>query len=346
MPSDGPTINDVAQRAGVSRSSVSRFLNGRPVRRSEQISSAIEELGFEPNPIARSLRAGRTSSVGVIVADVSNPFFAAAFRGIEAEARRHRAPEHLPIQLLLCNTDERVDRLLELLEGLSGRVDGLIIAPPVETEPPDAILRVRDTIVLLDRVFRGPPIADCVLVDNVGGVVEAIEHLTALGHRRIGLISGPENTTPGRQRLEGYLTGLRDAGLPTHDELITFGDFRESGGARAAAQLLSLSTPPTAIISANNLMSLGALAELARLEIRIPTDIAFVAFDDLATAELLRPSITTVSRPMRAQGVHAMELLEQRLRGVRRPPVQLVLPTHLRPRGSSGPPGAGRDTPA
>lgn len=344
MPADGPNINDVARRAGVSRSSVSRYLNGRPVRRSEQIITAIEELGFEPSPIARSLRAGRTSSVGVIVADVSNPFFAAAFRGIESVARRQVAPERLPIQLLLCNTDERVDRLLELLDGLSGRVDGLIIAPPVETEPPDAILRLKDTIVLLDRVFSGPPIADAVLVDNVGGVIEAVGHLTALGHQRIGFISGPEDTTPGRQRLEGYLAGLRAAGLQTQDDLVTFGDFRESGGARAAAQLLDLSSPPTAIICANNLMSLGALAQLARNDILIPTDIAFVAFDDLATAELLRPSITTVSRPMRAQGAQAMELLEQRLRGARHPPVQVVLPARLRPRGSSGPPGTGRKT--
>lgn len=333
-----PTINDVARHAAVSRTTVSRFLNGSTVRRADDIAAAIAALNFEPNPIARSLREGRTSSVGVIVADVANPFFAAAFKGIEDEARRHNATDRLPVQLFLCNTEEREDRLLELIDGLNGRVDGLIIAPPVETTPPDELRREREPVVLLDRVFSGEPFADSVLVDNHGGMRTAVEYLVGLGHRRIGLISGPENTTPGRQRLEGFVDGIRASGLPWDDDLIAFGDFREPGGALAATRLLQLPRPPTAIISANNLMSLGALAQLARTGIQLPDELSFVGFDDLAPAALLRPSVTTISRPTRDQGAQAMRMLTQRLRGDRRPPVELVLPVELHPRGSTAPP--------
>ena len=342
MNRSGITIQDVASRAGVSRSSVSRYLNGATVREAKAIADAVADLSYEPSPIARSLRSGRTQSVGVVVADVANPFFAAVFKGIEAVTRAYRDHHHDSVQLFLCNTEENPERLLELLDGLSGRVDGLIIAPPIETAPPEELLRQRVPVVLLDREFSGEPFADTVLIDNEGGMAAAVRHLASLGHRRIGLISGPLDTTPGRRRHEGYLQGLREAGLETPDELVAIGDFRKEGGHRGTAQLLTLDSPPTAIVAGNNMMALGALEQLAARDMRVPNDVSFVGFDDLEEAALLRPAISTVSRPMAEQGSQAMSLLLERLRGEGGPPRRIVLPTKFVDRESTGaPPGAG-----
>jgi LacI family transcriptional regulator len=338
VPLREPTITDVAALAGVSRSSVSRYLNGHRVRQADLIARAIAELSYEPSPIARSLRSGQTQSVGVIVADVANPFFASAFKGIESEIRQAEASAPAPIQLFLCNTEESVDQLLELLDSLSGRVDGLIIAPPVESPPPEDLVRQRVPVVLLDREFSGPAFADSVLVDNAGGVFSAVTHLAELGHQRIGFISGPLDTTPGRGRYEGYCRGIEACGLPWNDSLVVAGDFREQGGQRSVMRLLELDPPPTALVSANNLMSLGVLAELARREVQIPEQISFVGFDDLEAAALLRPAITTISRPMEEQGAEAMRLLRARLRGEEGPPQRIVLPTRLTIRGSTASP--------
>lgn len=332
------TIKDVAARAGVSRSSVSRYLNGHVVREADAIAEAIAELGYEPSPIARSLRSGRTRSVGVIVADVTNPFFAAVFKGIEAVARANRDYDRDPVQLFLCNTEESPDRLLELLDGLSGRVDGLVIAPPIETAPPEDLMRQRVPVVLLDREFSGEPFADTVLIDNEGGMAAAVRHLAGLGHERIGLISGPLDTTPGRGRYEGYQQGMVEAGLLVNDELVAAGDFRKEAGHRGMVELLSLDPAPTAVVAGNNMMALGALEELTARGLRIPDDVSFVGFDDLEEAALLRPAVSTVSRPMEGQGRQAMELLLGRLRGKEGPPRRIVLPTKFVDRESTGPP--------
>lgn len=340
MSHSSSTIKDVAERAGVSRSSVSRYLNGARVREAEAIAQAISDLGYEPSPIARSLRSGRTRSVGVIVADVENPFFAAAFKGIEAVARAHEDHDRDPVQLFLCNTAESPARLLELLDGLSGRVDGLVIAPPIEEEPPKVLVEQLVPVVLLDREFSGEPFADSVVIDNEGGMAEVVRHLVELGHRRIGLISGPLNTTPGRGRYVGYRAAITDAGLDWDDELVVFGDFRRDGGRDGLRQLLHLDPAPTAVIAANNMMALGALEELVARGITLPGDLSFAGFDDLDDAALIRPAPSTVSRPMAEQGSRAMELLLARLRGEEGPPRRILLPTHFVVRRSTGPPPA------
>ncbi|MCC5950381.1 MAG: LacI family DNA-binding transcriptional regulator [Nitriliruptoraceae bacterium] len=331
------TIDDVAALSGVSRSSVSRYLNGNNVRSRDAIRSAIEKLGYEASPIARSLRSGRTSLIGVLVADVSNPFFGAAFRGIESVARSEGSAGPDPVQLLLCNTDEHEDRLAELLEGLAGRIDALIIAPPVESDPPAQLARLGIPVVLLDRVFAGPPVGDAVLVDNEGGVAAAVHHLAELGHVRIGFISGPLDSTPGRGRYEGYRQGLDGVGLPFSEELVAFGDFRKRSGEIATAQLLALDEPPTALIATNNLMALGALDELDHQSVQVGHELSFVGFDDFEAAELMRPPVATVSRPMAEQGEIAMRLLLARMNGNTAPFEQIVLPTRFVPRGSCAP---------
>ena len=304
------TITDVARLAGVSPATVSRFLSGQNVRHAEAVWRAVEELGYAPNRLARSLKSGRTRNVGVVVPDITNPFFGAVVKGIESTSSGQA------YNLLLCNTDEDAERQDHLLKTLVGAVDALILAPAIESpNAPEALTHHRRVpVVLLDREFGDGERYDSVLVDNVGGAQQATRYLTDLGHRNIAVVSGPLTSTPGRQRHEGVVAGLREAGLTLDEELVEIGDFRETGGYLAMKSLLGRSSM-TAVFVANNLMAAGALRACQEVGIRIPEQLSFVCFDDLELGELLEPAITSVSRPTVAQGALAMSLLLERLDG-------------------------------
>ncbi|GIF69235.1 LacI family transcriptional regulator [Asanoa ishikariensis] len=327
------TIGDVARRAGVSTTTVSRFLAGQSVRAEESIRAAVQDLAYRPSPAARSLRSGRTRSIAVVVPDVTNPFFAAVVKGAEAVARQDE------YHLFLSNTDENVDREAAVLADLVGRVDGAILAPTVESD--EAPLRAQQAglpIVFLDREIggTGSDLFDSVLVDNAGGSRRAAEHLLDLGHRRIAIVNGTVNSTPGRQRREAFLETLQKVEtVHVYEEV---GDFREQGGYQAVMRLLALEHPPTALFVTNNLMTVGALRALHDLGIRVPDQLSIIGFDDLDLAALLMPPLTVVSRPMEEQGALAMRLLLRRLSEsgdvtARR----IVLETNLLVRGSTGP---------
>ncbi|MEV4538962.1 LacI family DNA-binding transcriptional regulator [Asanoa sp. NPDC049518] len=324
------TIGDVARRAGVSTTTVSRFLAGQPVRAEESIRAAVQDLAYRPSPVARSLRSGRTRSIAVVVPDVTNPFFAAVVKGAEAVARQDE------YHLFLSNTDENVDREAAVLADLVGRVDGAILAPTVESD--EAPLRAQQAglpIVFLDREIGGTDSFDTVLVDNAGGSRDAARHLLDLGHRRIAIVNGTMHSTPGRQRREAFIETLQQHGLDPVEEV---GDFREQGGYQAVLRLLALEHPPTALFVTNNLMTVGALRALHDLGIRVPDQLSVIGFDDLDLAALLNPPLTVVDRPMEEQGALAMRLLLRRLREsgdvtARR----IVLETNLLVRGSTGP---------
>jgi len=304
------TIDDVARVAGVSRATVSRFLNGRRVRAGAAIEAAIAETGFSLNHTARSLKSGETRSIGVVVPDVSNPFFAQAVRGIEVSSRDES------YNIFLCNTDESAARQDEVLGGLIGRVDALILVPATESAAvPRALAAMGVPVVLLDRELEEHDLFDSVLVDNEGGAEAACRYLVQLGHRRIGLISGPLTATPGRTRHESFLRTLREEQVDVRPEYIHVGDFRELSGYVAAKSLVSLSEPPTAVFVANNLMAIGALKALRESKVRVPEDMSFVSFDELDIGDLLEPRLTTVSGRSVEQGALAARLLSERLRG-------------------------------
>lgn len=302
------TIHDVAARAGVSSATVSRFLNGGRVRRAGAIRLAIEELRFHPNALARSLKSGATRAIGVVVPDITNPFFAAIVKGIESVTRDD------DYDLLLCNTDESVDREHRIVATLMAKkVDGLLMAPATEhAEPPSYLVSTGVPIVFIDRRLAGGDF-DSVLVDNEGGAALAARHLMSLGHERIAMVSGPLETTPGRERYDGFVEALRAAGLQLRTESIALSDFREDGGYQSTLRLLGAQPAPTAIFVANNLMSMGALRAIHDLGLRIPDDISFLGFDDLDLGELLDPPLTVIDRPMEEQGVLAMRLLLNRM---------------------------------
>lgn len=337
-PERSATILDVAEAAGVSAMTVSRYLRGERVRTAEAIGSAVERLSFRPSEAARALRSGRTMSIALVVPDITNPYFAAVVRGVESEAR------HAGYTVTLANCDEDRDLELRALESLLGRVDGVILAPVDEADENGGLVTEAGlALVHLDRDTRAGGRdggrVDSVLVDNRGGAQAAVEHLADLGHRRIATIAGPAGSTPGRERLEGYLQGLAAAGLDVVDEYVVRADFKEAGGAAAVRRLCALAERPTAVFIANNQMTLGALSQLRRDGVRVPADLSVIGFDDHSFAELLDPPLTVIERPTEEQGSRAMRLLLDRLDGsAPGAPRRIVLPTRLVARRSCAPP--------
>jgi DNA-binding LacI/PurR family transcriptional regulator len=326
------SIQDVAQRAGVSTATVSRFIRGQRVRSETAIREAIEELGYWPTAAARSLRSGVHYAIAVVVPDVTNPFFAALVKGIESVFRPG------PYSVFLANTEESSEIEDAVLADIVRRVDGIILAPA--TEQDETPLRVREAgipVVFVDRELSGGEF-DSVTVDNFGGAHAAVTHLLSLGHERIALISGPLNTTPGRARHEGAMAALEAQGIEIPPEYRKVGDFRESGGHDSMLQLLALLQRPTAVFCANNFMTIGALKALSSMRVEVPDDMSIVGFDDLDLATLLSPPLTVVDRPTVEQGILAAHLLQTRLTDRRAgTPQRVVLPTRLIPRGSSAP---------
>jgi LacI family transcriptional regulator len=328
------TIIDVAEAAGVSAMTVSRFLRGDRVKAAERIEAAVERLAFRPSEAARSLRSGRTMAIALVVPDITNPYFAAVVRGVESVAR------DAGFTVVLANSDEDRARERVALDALLGRVDGVILAPVDEEDSNgDAVTAAGLGLVHLDRHTLKGEALDSVLVDNANGAAAAVEHLVGLGHRRIATIAGPSASTPGRERLEGYLRALRDAGIEVPDAYVARSDFKEAGGRVAMGQLWGLSPRPTAVFIANNQMTLGALGWLREEGVAIPETLSVIGFDDHAFAELLDPPLTVVDRPMEEQGAEAMRLLLDQLDGgVLETPRRIVLPTNLVERSSCAPP--------
>ncbi|MFJ6904525.1 LacI family DNA-binding transcriptional regulator [Streptomyces griseoluteus] len=330
------TIHDVAARAGVSTATVSRHLRGRRVRAAAAIQEAIDALGYRPSVAAQSLKSGRTHTIGVVVPDITNPYFAALVKGMESASRDHG------YRLLLANSDESGEREDDVLTDMIRQVDGVILAPA--TEQDETPLHVRDAgvpLVFVDRDLAGGEHFDAVLVNNHEGGRQAASHLLALGHTRIAAISGQQETTPGRHRREGFAAALAEGGVQLLPEFDLIGDFREESGYQLTLRMLSSAEPPTAVFTANNLMTLGALKALHDMRVVVPDQVSVIGFDDLDTGPLLNPPLTVIDRPMVEQGVLAMRLLLQRLGrdddrtgGARR----ITLDTKLVQRGSTGAP--------
>lgn len=329
-------IQDVASAAGVSTASVTRFLAGQPVRAAESIRKAIADLDYAPSAVARSLKTGRHGSIGVVVPDITNPFFARVVRGIEAEARTRG------YEVILANSDESAEQEDSLVHALMQRIDGLIIAPIMEEDR--SILRLSQTSVPVVLVDRDVTTADFdrVLVDNVSGIAQAIDHLVALGHTDIAFISGPLSSTPGRARHASYLQSIDEHGLEYRPEYVVLSDFRESGGYDSMRELWTLENRPTAVVISNNLMTVGALNALNELAVQIPDAISVIGFDDLSFANLLTPPLTVISRDDKDQGTQAAMLLFDRISGQRTSVGQITtLPVTLLVRQSTSTPRQG-----
>lgn len=328
------TLKDVARKAGVSVATASRVLGGygyASQRARSQVLRAARLLDYTSNAVARGMVKRRTHTIGVIVSDNANPFFATVVRGIEDVVRAHG------YAVILCNADEnpaKEDVYLRLLR--EKQVDGLLLAssgPP--TPHLRRWLRAGLPLVLIDRRLRGVA-ADAALVDNRDGARAAVRHLIALGHRRIGIISGPPQVFTGQERLAGYYEALREQGIEPEADLVRVGDFKPHSGHQLAREFVRMPHRPTALFVANNLMTIGALTALKELGVAIPQEMAVVGFDDMEWASILTPPLTAVAQPAYVLGTSAAQLFIQRLEHPHRPPQEVVLKTRLVVRQSCG----------
>jgi LacI family transcriptional regulator len=326
-----PTMNDVARIAEVSLKTVSRVVNGEPNVRpetEERVLLAIRRLGFRRNDAARSLRQRhRSRTLGLVIGDVGNPFYSAIARGVEQVLRSR------DMLLITGSSDEDPEQERELVrELLERRVDGLIIAPAA-TDHRYLLADMEHgvAIVFIDRP-PGRIAADAILLDNAGGMHAAVEHLLELGHERIGFIGDLSTIFTAGERLRGYRAALATRGVPEDPAIVHLGSHSAESAGLAVRELLELPEPPSAVVTGNNRITIGALTELARSR----AELALVGFDDLELAALLGRPLTAVAYDAEAFGRHAAALVVRRLDGDEGPPEQLIEPTSLVVRASSG----------
>ena len=330
------TLREVGRLAGVSAMTVSRVINGRAgvdAETQRKVEEAIAALDYVPNRIARGLLSQKTQTIGLIVPDVVNPFFAPVVRGAETTARR------AGYRLLLCNSegDLRLER--EYIEDLvAHRVEGLLLAPANDATRHSIfpLLRGGFPVVLLDRSL---PDSDCDLVvsDSVSGARRLAEHLISVGHRRIAHLTDADDTSTGRDRLRGYREALAAAGIPARDDLVFRTTVDQLGGYRATQEALALDPRPTAIFAVNNMTAVGAMKALRERGLSVPEDMALVCFDDVEHLAVLSPFLTVVDQPAETLGSLGAQLLLERIAGKAGPRARrIVLQTDLVIRRSCG----------
>ena len=319
-------MKDVAQRAGVSASTVSHVINetrfvSQDLR--ERVLRAMRELNYQPNVAARSLRTKRTQVVALVIPDITNPYFPDIARGVQDVA------EENDYAVILCNTDRMLSRERRFLNALRRqRVDGLVLNPSVVTSVDlQELLNAQIPVVLIGSQIDQPSF-DVVMVDNVKGAYDAVKHLIDLGHHHIGLVGGTRTTSSGEQRFQGYVRALADHGLPVREGLVTEGPFTHEGGYEGMRRLLALPTPPTAVFASSDVMAIGALVAIQEAGIRVPEALSLVGFDDIAVASITTPKLTTIAQPKYQTGETAARLLFNHIESPSPPQRQKIILDH------------------
>jgi LacI family transcriptional regulator len=329
------TIREVAESAGVSYATVSHVINNtRLVSQGtrQRVLAAMEALNYRPNALARSLRQGKTNTLGLVLPDSANPFFAEISRSIEDEAFKRG------YSVFLCNTELDTQRELFYVDVLSKKqVDGIIfVAAGDQADSLEFLVGRNMPVVMVDRDVPNVEV-DAVLTDNQLGGYLATRHLLELGHKRIACISGPSSITPSAERMIGYRKALEQAGLPYDERLILRGDYHAQSGMEITHSILNMDPRPTAVFALNDLMALGALRAAAEAGCIVPEELAVVGYDDLEIARFSNPPLTTIAHPKKEIGARALELLVDRISRKGSPPSRLVLPPELIIRRSSQP---------
>jgi LacI family transcriptional regulator len=336
VPGERVGLREVAERAGVAVSSASRVVAGHQdvsPRMVARVNAAIAELGYEPNVLAQSLRRGSTMCIGILMRDISSPLFGEIVLGAEV------ALQEAGYSTLLTNSHGRGDVDAERIGLLRRRrVDGMLLSLADESEPETLAELRRGTqpIVLIDRVLPDDLEASAVLSDHEGGLRASVEHLVALGHRRIGLVCGPLSLRPGRESRRAFEVACAEADVQgvTHA-----GPFQMTFAEQATEQLLSLPEPPTALIAASSQIVFGMLRVVRARGLRLGVDLSLIAFENVPMLELVDPPIAVVTRQPVEIGRAAAELVLERLAGG--PPRTVTVGMSFEPRASCGPaPGA------
>ncbi len=322
------TIQDIAREAATSPSTVSRVLTGSarvtPDKR-EQIEEVIERLHYRPSHIARSLKTSVTHSIGLLINDITNPFYGSVARGVEEEAARSG------YSVILCNTNEDPERELNYLQVLQDKgVDGLILGPSGQNTAFLCELAERMPVVQVDRYTECSRLA-AVGVDNQAGAYAATRLLIEKGYQHIAVFRWHRAIPTMTQRCEGCERALRDAGRSLDPSfVINISDMAVESVAQVALEILQSPAAPHAIFALNNQIGLGVLSAIQRLGLKIPADVALVVFDDLPFFRLLNPSISAVSQPAFEMGEQAMRLLLKQMKQPEKPLHEVVvLPTQL-----------------
>lgn len=332
-----PTIRDVAQRAGVAPITVSRVINNSGYvtqEKRERVETVIADLGYVPNTLARSFRSKQTKTIALVLADITNPFWTDVARGVEDAAREQG------FNVILCNTDEAESRQAEYLSVLlQKQVDGILLVPTSSSaQPIESIQKQGTAVVVLDRRVPAARV-DVVRCDSEGGAYQLIRHALSLGHQRIAALTGPADVSTAQDRVIGYRQALSDTGVEIIEDLIYYGEFVQASGYQMAQKALLAWPKPTALFAANNFIALGAWRAVRDAGLSIPEDITLIAFDDLPASLIVEPFLTVAAQPGYEMGKQATDLLLTRL--AEKTPVQpqeIVLPTQLIIRQSSGPP--------
>jgi len=335
------TIKDVAALAGVSYTTVSHVINKtRPVSDAArtEVEAAIRRLNYLPSAIARSLRHQTTLTIGLLISNNTNPFFSELAHGIEEGCYRNG------YSVFLCNSnDEPARQEAQLRVLLEKRIDGLIVGSAGAPQALAKRLRASPVpLVVIDRALPGLE-ADLVQIDHEEGGYLATKYLVELGHKTIGCIAGPSNTTASSERLAGYRRALAEAALPHRQRWVTESDFSSEGGYQAAARLLQ-KPGLTAVFASNDLMGIGLLRYAAEKGIRVPQELSVVGFDGIELGRYVHPALTTIAQSIGQLGELAANTLIQCIgRRGKGPFRQLVLPPEIIVRESSAPPNYSRN---
>jgi LacI family transcriptional regulator len=331
-----PRLKDVAEAAGVHVSTASRALNEQTAAMVQEdtldrVRRAANQLGYRVNGMARALKTRRSMSIGMLVPDITNPFFPPVVRGAE------EALATAGFSLLLSSTDNDSDKARRQLDAMiEARVDGLLLGMVQRRDPAIDRLRVSPIpAVLFNRTVDDEGISS-VVPDDALGLRLAVTHLHELGHRRVGLVVGPLFTSNGERRLRAFRRGARRLGLEFH--VVEATAFDEAAGLRATEQLISEFPGMTALVAANDLLALGAIDAGSNVGMRCPRDLSVVGFNDMPLAGRLSPPLTTVNVPELVLGRLAAEALLKVIKNPDQPPERIVVPVTLVPRGSTAPP--------
>lgn len=304
------TMKDIAKETGLGLATISSYFNGGNVREKNRIKieQAIEKLHFEVNEVARGLKTNRTKVIGIIIPELNNIFCAEIITEVEDVLRSHG----YATMICDCRTDEnREEEAVEFL--YHRRVDGLIIMPTGKKGTYlEKFTRSGKPVVLVDRKMKGIE-CDCVLVDNKGAARDAVKRLIAAGHKKIGMIAGPEDVYTAEERFRGYVLALQEAELTVEDSLIVRGDYTISGGTAGIGELVKNNPDMTAVFISNYEMTMGAIIELNELGVKIPEELSLIGFDNEEFAKASIPRLSIVTQPTKEIGLQVAEIMLKRL---------------------------------
>jgi len=329
------TIYDVAREAGVSMATVSRVVNNNPnvkPQTRKKVFEAIERLGYRPNAVARGLASKKTTTVGVVIPDISNAIFAEVARGIEDIANMYH------YNIILCNADKKKDKEIRVINTLlEKQVDGLLFMGGTVTEEHSQAFKTANVPIVLCATTDENGAIPSVDIDHEAAAFDAVQVLIKQGHTSIGMISGTlQDPANGYARFQGYKRALQSAGIAYDEELVRIGNYRYESGVDAMKYFLELPKRPTAVFSATDEMAIGAIHCIQDFGLKVPDDISVISVDNSRMASMVRPQLTAVAQPMYDIGAVSMRLLTKLMKKETVEHAKVVLPHEIVTRQSVG----------